>query len=134
MLEPQYEVVSEDEILRRVKLPPPGKTENDLMKILPDGTKQIARIAFRPHPERDKDGLSVNIIGLAKSVDELYDSSTHLGVKLAVAKCYEYGLTVTHNPLVDDTSLPDYSHALVKELMNRKDLQALLAECCTCIE
>ena len=133
MPEADYVVVADDEILRRVKLPPPDKNENDLIKILPSGKRQITRLAFRPDPKRDIDGLSVNIIGLAASVAVLYDSSTHLVVKIVAQKCFDIGLTIDHNPLTDDQNNPDYSHALINDLRNRKDLQATLAERCEVI-
>jgi hypothetical protein len=133
MPEADYTVVGEDEILRRVKLPPPEKSENDLIKILPDGKRQITRLAFRPDPKRDVEGLSVNIIGLAASAEVLYNTDTHLAVKIVAQKCFDLGLTIDHNPLTDDHNNPDYSHALMNDLMNRKDLQATLAERCDII-
>jgi hypothetical protein len=119
--------------LRRVKLPPPDKNENDLIKILPDGTKQITRLAFRPDSKRDVDGLSVNIIGLAASVNVLYNSKTHIAVKIVARECFGLGLTIDHNPLTNNHDDPDYSHALMNDLMDRKDLQATLAERCELI-
>jgi len=128
-----YVVTSEDEILRRIKLPPPDRNENDLIKILPDGKKEITRVAFRPHPERDKDGLSVNIISLATDVADLYNEQTHLAVKIIAQKCFDLDLDIIHDPLVDDKTNPGYSHALMVDLMNQKNKQQKLAEDCEII-
>jgi hypothetical protein len=130
MPEGEYKVAPEDEILRRVKLPPPDRNENDLIKILPDGTRQITRLAFRPDPKRDKDGLSVNIISLAASADVLYNKETHLAVKIIAQKCFDIGLSISHNPLTDEETDPGYSHALINDLMDQKDKQAVLVEQC----
>lgn len=134
MPEAEYTVVAADEILRRVKLPPPDRNENDLIKVLPDGKRQITRLAFRPDPVRDKDGLSVNIIGLATSADAVYTKDTHLAVKIVAQKCFDLDLSITHDPLVSHKEDPGYSHALVNDLMNQKDKQASLAEKCDIIE
>jgi hypothetical protein len=130
MREAEYEVAAEDEILRRVRLPPPDRNENDLIKTLPDGTKQITRLAFRPDPKRDQDGLSVNIITLAASPGILYNKDTHLAVKIVAQKCFELDLDVNHNPLTTEKTDPGYSHALMVDLMDQKEKQASLAEQC----
>lgn len=130
MPEADYIVTADDEILRRVKLPPPDKNENDLIKTLPDGTRQITRLAFRPDPKRDQDGLSVNIIGLASSADALYNTETHLAVKISAQKCFELYLSINHDPLSEDKTDAGYSHALMVDLMDQKDKQASLAEQC----
>jgi hypothetical protein len=131
--EAAYVVQPADEILRRIKLPPPGKNENDLIKTLPNGKRQITRLAFRPDPKRDIDGLSVNIIGLAESVSVLYNTDTHLAVKLAAHQCFSLALTITHDPLSKIKTDPEYSHALMNDLMDQKDIQATLADQCEII-
>jgi hypothetical protein len=130
MPEAEYLVTPEDEILRRVKLPPPDKNQNDLIKTLPDGTRQITRLAFRPDPKRDQDGLSVNVIGLASAPDVLYNPETHLAVKISAQKCFDLELNINHDPLTEDKADPGYSHALMVDLMDQKDKQASLAEQC----
>lgn len=130
MPEVEYIVTPDNEILRRVKLPPPEKNENDLIKILPDGTRQITRLAFRPDPKRDQNGLSVNVISLSSSSVVLYDQATHLGVKIIARKCFELDLTIKHDPLTENKTDPAYSHALMLDLMDQKDKQASLAEQC----
>jgi hypothetical protein len=133
MPEAEYNVAPEDEILRRVKLPPPDRNENDLIKTLPDGTRQITRLAFRPDPKRDQDGLSVNIISLAASPDVLYNKATHIAVKIIAQKCFELDLSINHDPLTAEKADPDYSHALMVDLMDQKEKQTSLAEQCEII-
>jgi hypothetical protein len=124
----KYTVLPDDDILRRVKLPPPNRDQNDLMKIMPDGSMRLSRIAFRPDPKRDIDGLSVNIVALAPSLEELFDSNTHLGVVFKASVYFDLNLSITHDPLTEKVEHVDYSHALVLQLMKQEGLQASLAE------
>jgi hypothetical protein len=129
-----YKIRPEDKLLRRVKLPPYAENAMELIKILPSGKKEVTRLAFRPHPVKDKEGLSVSIMELVKSIHLLFDSKTHLGVTLISKQCTDLGLETEHNPLSENPDDALFAHALIKGLENRKDLQATLAETCLIFE
>lgn len=129
-----YKILPNDKLLRRVKLPPYADNAMEFVKILPGGEKKVTRLAFRPNPIKDKDSLSVNIVELAKSLNLLYNATTHLAVFITSKQCTDLGLTTDHNPLSENPDNPLFSHALIKGLDGRKDLQATLSEKCTIIE
>ncbi|MFH1319906.1 MAG: hypothetical protein ABII90_04535 [Bacteroidota bacterium] len=129
-----YKILPYDKLLRRVKLPPYADDAMEFIKTLPNGKKVVARFAFRPHPVKDKDGLSVNIMELVKSLNFLFNAVTHLAIFVTSKQCTNLGLTTEHNPLSNDPDDPLFSHALIKGLDGRKDLQASLSEKCTIIE
>ncbi len=131
MFDPSYEIQPENELLRRVPTKNQNDKGNDFIKILPDGRKTVTRLAFRPDPVRDVNGLSTSIVQLVQSVELLYNQQTHLGVFVTKNQCDGLGLVCVHAPESGNPEDIGFAHAHILGLMNRKDLQATLAEICT---
>ncbi len=110
-----------------------GKMRLHYIKILPDGRKAITRLAFRPDPVRDINGLSTSIIQLVQSIELLYNQQSHLGVFVTKNQCDGLGLSCVHAPESANFEDIGFAHALILGLMGRKDLQATLADICIII-
>ncbi|MBP6302873.1 MAG: hypothetical protein KBB37_00315 [Bacteroidia bacterium] len=133
MIDPSYEIQPEDELLRKVPTKNQNADGNDYIKILPDGRKAITRLAFRPDPVRDINGLSTSIIQLVQSIELLYNQQSHLGVFVTKNQCDGLGLSCVHAPESANFEDIGFAHALILGLMGRKDLQATLADICIII-